>query len=184
MSIQNNQVVSFEYEVKDYNTNELIDSNIGKQPLSFLMGKGHMIEGLEEEIQTMNNGDSSQIIIKPEKAYGAYDQNAIQNLPIGQFDGIELKKNMTLYGQDKDGKSIPVIVKDFNDKEVKVDFNHPLAGKHLYFDISILNVRDASQEEINTGILAENQSSGGCGCASKKKKKEENAGCCGSKHNH
>ena len=103
-------------------------------------------------------------------AYGEYDEKAIQILPREQFAGIELIKGMPLYGQGEDGGTVQVAVKILTDDKVTIDFNHPLAGKELAFAVSVSMVRDASADELSSGIPAENaqpedESCGtGCGC--------------------
>jgi FKBP-type peptidyl-prolyl cis-trans isomerase SlyD len=97
----------------------------------------------------------------------------MQEVPKDQFAGIDLEKGMTLYGQGEDGSTVQVVVKEIGEDSVIIDFNHPLAGKTLVFNVTINNVRDASQDEIMTGIPAENQQDddccgtgggSGCGC--------------------
>jgi FKBP-type peptidyl-prolyl cis-trans isomerase SlyD len=172
MATVENQVVSMFYELKDANGN-LIDSNMDSTPLRFIMGKNQIIAGLEREIANMSQGDASSVAIKAVDGYGEYDKNAVQTVPIEQFAGLELANGMTLYGQGEDGNTVQVIVKEFNDKEVIIDFNHPLAGKDLYFDIEIAEVRDATEDELINGYV---EGSHSCSC------EEHNSECCG-EHN-
>ncbi len=168
MSISENQVVSIEYEVKDGAT--IVDSNVGGAPLVFIYGKGQIIPGLEAGIANMSIGDKGDVLVKPEDAYGEYNAEATQSVPKEQFAGIELEVGQTLYGQGEDGGTVQVTVKEIGEEEVTVDFNHPLAGKELMFTVTINNVRDASADEILSGVPAENapakgESCGsGCGC--------------------
>ena len=97
-----------------------------------------------------------------ESDYGQRDENAIATLPIEQFAGIDLEEGMTLYGQGENGETVQVIVKNFNNSEVTIDFNHPLAGKDLLFNVKILSVRDATPDEIlNSQVFEEDDV---CGC--------------------
>ncbi|WP_457744746.1 FKBP-type peptidyl-prolyl cis-trans isomerase [Sulfurimonas sp.] len=172
MSIQDNQVVSIEYEVRD--GENVVDSNMGGAPLVFMYGKGQIIPGLENGIKDMSIGDKAEILVKPEDAYGEYNADATQEVPKDQFAGIDLAEGMTLYGQGEDGGTVQVIVKEIKDDTIIIDFNHPLAGKELMFSVAINNVRDASAEEALTGIPAENKQEedeccgtgggSGCGC--------------------
>lgn len=168
MAIENNQIVSIEYEVRD--GGNVVDSNVGGHPLTFMFGKGQIIPGLENGIANMNIGDKGDVLVKAADAYGEYNQEAQQELPREQFAGIDLNVGMTLYGQGEDGGTVQVIVKEIKDDAVIIDFNHPLAGKDLMFTVTIMNVRDASAEEAMTGIPAENR--------------VESSGCCGSGGNH
>ncbi len=160
-----NSVVGIEYEVKDAGTNEVVDSNKGAQPLEFVMGKGQIIPGLENALVGMNEGESADILVKAADAYGEVNPEAVQTLPIEQFEGVDLKEGMTLYGQGEDGQTVQVTVKSFNDKEVTIDFNHPLAGKDLMFSVKILSERPATDEEAATGqVGGEHCNDGSCGC--------------------
>ena len=149
-----NSVVGIEYEVKESGTTEVVDTNKGtEQPLEFITGKGHIIPGLEKAIEGMSVGESGDMLILAVDAYGELDENAIQTLPIEQFEGVELKDGLTLYGQGEEGQTVQVTVKSFTETEVNVDFNHPLAGKDLMFSVTILSVREATAEEISSGQI-------------------------------
>ncbi len=169
MAIETNQVVSIEYEVRD--GDKVVDSNVGGQPLVFMFGKGQIIPGLEEGIKNMAVGEKGDVLVKAADAYGEYNPEATQAIPKEQFAGIDLQEGMTLYGQGEDGGTVQVVVKEIRDDEVVVDFNHPMAGKDLMFSVTVNSVRDASPEEIASGIPAENKvedeccsTGGGCGC--------------------
>jgi len=163
MAIEANQIVSIEYEVKD--GDKVVDSNVGGTPLVFMFGKGQIIPGLENGIANMAIGEKGDVLVKPEDAYGQHNPDATQEVPKDQFAGIDLAIGMTLYGQGEDGGTVQVTVKEIGEENVVIDFNHPLAGKSLMFSVTINNVRDASAEEVMTGIPAEN--------------KQEDDGCCG-----
>ncbi|NPA50951.1 MAG: peptidylprolyl isomerase [Epsilonproteobacteria bacterium] len=160
-----NSVVSIEYEVKVAGDDKIIDSNKGSMPLEFITGKGHIIPGLEKALEGMEVGESKKVFVKAQDAYGEYNEQALQKLPKEQFEGIDLQKGMTLYGQGENGETIQVVVKDFDDEGVVVDFNHPLAGKDLEFDVKILSERDATQQEIESGqVESTTCHDGSCGC--------------------
>jgi len=168
MAIEANQIVSIEYEVKD--GDKVVDSNIGGAPLVFMFGKGQIIPGLENGIVNMNAGDKADVLVEPADAYGEYKDDATQEVPADQFAGVQLEIGMTLYGQDEDGGTTQVTVKEFGGDTVTIDFNHPLAGKTLMFTVSVNSVREATADEAMTGVPAENkpaegESCGtGCGC--------------------
>ena len=165
-----NCVVGIEYEVKEAGTSEVVDSNKGSgQPLEFMMGMGQIIPGLEKALCGMNKDESGDLLIPAAEAYGDYNEEAIQTLPVEQFEGVELKEGLTLYGQGQDGQTVQVTVKSFDDKEVKVDFNHPLAGKDLMFSVTVLSEREATADEIASGVVGGAKEEGGscgtgCGC--------------------
>jgi len=161
-------VVGIEYEVKEAGTTDVVDSNKGAQPLEFIMGKGQIIPGLEKALCGMKKDEEGDLLIPATEAYGEYNAEAVQTLPIEQFEGVELKEGLTLYGQGEDGQTVQVTVKSFTDKDVNIDFNHPLAGKDLMFSVKIESVREATADELASGVVggaAEGDSCGtGCGC--------------------
>lgn len=161
-------VAGIEYEVKEAGTEVVADSNKGQKPLEFILGKDQVIPGLEKELIGMSEGESADILVKAEEAYGLRKDDAVQVLPKDQFEGVDLKEGMTLYGQGEDGQSTQVIVTAFDDKEVTIDFNHPLAGKDLMFSVTVVSVRQTTLDEMTSGAVggpASGDSCGtGCGC--------------------
>ncbi len=170
MSIQKNQIVSIEYEVSDGVS--VVDSNVGSDPLVFMFGREQIIAGLENALENMQIGEKKEVLVKAADAYGEYNAQAQDRVPKDQFAGIELEVGMTLYGQGEDGSTVQVIVKEIGNEDVVVDFNHPLAGKDLTFMVTLNNVREASADEVLSGIPVENQvdsccsshSHSSCGC--------------------
>jgi len=162
---EENSVVGIEYELKEAGKDEILDSNKGGAPLEFVIGKGQIIPGLEKGLVGMSEGESADILVKAEEAYGLRDEEAVQKLPREQFEGIELEKGMQLYGQGQQGETIQVTVVDFDDKDVTVDFNHPLAGKDLMFNVTVVSERDATEQEAQTGqVESSGCDDGSCGC--------------------
>ena len=169
MTIANeNCVVGIEYEVKAAGTTEVVDSNKGGSPLEFIIGKGQIIPGLEKALIGMNEGESGDIMVNSAEAYGEVNPEAKQTLPVDQFEGVDLKEGMTLYGQGEGGQTVQVTVTSFDEENVNVDFNHPLAGKDLMFSVTVLSAREATADEISSGMVGgapEGESCGtGCGC--------------------
>lgn len=168
--IDKNKVVSIEYSVKEEGTDDILDSNVGGKPLEFIMGAGEIIKGLEEAVAEMKVGDKKEVIIAPINAYGEYESSYVQEVPRDQFVGIDLQQGMTLFGQGENGETVQVIVKDFNDDMVIIDYNHPLAGKTLNFSVAILATREATEKELNCGLHYQEHNQGGgccgggCGC--------------------
>ncbi len=168
-----NCVVAIEYEVKEAGTTEVVDTNKGAEPLEFITGKGHIIPGLENALAGMTEGESGDIMVSATDAYGEINEEAKQVLPVDQFEGVDLKEGMTLYGQGENGETVQVTVTSFDDKEVNVDFNHPLAGKDLMFSVTVLGAREATADEAASGQVggAQGESCGshgegdGCGCS-------------------
>jgi FKBP-type peptidyl-prolyl cis-trans isomerase SlyD len=162
MIIEENRVVSIEYEMSDSATKEVLDSNKGMEPLSFIVGKGQIIAGLESKIQGMKAGEQADILVKPEDGYGEYNDELIQTLPAEQFAGIELEEGMPLYGQSEDGQTVQVMVKAFDDSEVTIDYNHPMAGVNMMFSLTVTDVREATEEELACGHVGGHGGGEGC----------------------
>ena len=152
MKATNNKVVTFHYTLKDKETGEVLDSSQEYgQPLTVLFGAQNIIPGLENRMEGMEAGEKRTIEVPAAEAYGEKNPELVQKVPREYFQGIELEKGMPLQAQTPDGQIINMIVVDFDDNEVTVDMNHPLAGKDLVFEVEVVNVRDASLEEIQHG---------------------------------
>ena len=167
------KVIAIEYTLNDANSKEQLDTNVGGNPLEFISGMGQIIPGLEKEIENLSAGEKVDVMVHPAEAYGEYNDEAVQTLPKEQFAGIDLVEGMTLYGTGEDQQTVQVTVKTIADNEVTIDYNHPMAGRTLMFSVAILDVRDATAEELQTGIVGGMAAAGGC-CG---------GGSCGS-HDH
>ncbi len=174
-----NKVIGIEYNLKDAKTGDQLDTNLGQAPLEFITGKGQIIPGLEAKVETMSANESADVLVEPKDGYGEYNEEAVQVLPTEQFAGIELAEGMSLYGTGEQGETVQVLVKSFDDKEVTIDYNHPMAGKSLMFSVTILSLRDASEEEIQTGVVGgmAAMSSGCCGGGSSEAAPAQSGGC-------
>ena len=148
-----NKVISIEYRLTDPATGEELDSNIGQPPLEFITDKQHIIPGLENKLIAMEKGEVADVLVEAKDVYGEYIEELIQILPKEQFADVELVEGMSLYGTGEDGQTVQVRVTGFNDEEVTIDYNHPMAGKTLMFTVEILEVRHATEEEIQTGVV-------------------------------
>jgi FKBP-type peptidyl-prolyl cis-trans isomerase SlyD len=145
-----NSVVLMDYTVKDDEGN-LIDTSAGQDPLAFILGMGNIIPGLERAFIGKKKGDSFQVRVKPEEGYGERDEALVEVVPRTQFSGIkDLRPGMQLQAQTDDEVMVVTVVK-LTEREVTVDANHPLAGKTLNFDVAVVDVRTATQEELAHG---------------------------------
>ncbi|MCU4675928.1 peptidylprolyl isomerase [Catenovulum sp. 2E275] len=159
MKIAANTVVSMHYQVKN-NENEVLDSSEGKNPLVFIHGLGFLIPGLEKELLEKTAGDTFSCTIEPVNAYGERHEGLVQRLPIEVFDNIEeIHEGMQLRADTDQGEQSIFITK-IEDEFVTVDGNHPLAGIELTFDVEVVEVREATPEELAHGHV---HSPGGCG---------------------
>ncbi|TKB46187.1 FKBP-type peptidyl-prolyl cis-trans isomerase [Thalassotalea mangrovi] len=158
MKIAVNTVVKMHYAVMDSDKN-LIDSSYDHQPLEFIQGSGFLIPGLEVALNDKQVGDNFTVEVEAKEAYGERHDGFVQTVPKELFQGIEdLDVGMQLRAQTDEGEQT-VIVVDVEDDTITVDGNHPLAGLDLVFDVEILEVRPATDEEIAHGHV---HSEGGC----------------------
>jgi FKBP-type peptidyl-prolyl cis-trans isomerase SlyD len=157
------KVYGIEYTVKN-SKGDVVDTNKGQAPLEFIAGQGQIIPGLEKEVEGMKIGEEKTVVVKADEAYGQRNEEWVDTLPKEQFGDIELQEGMTLYGQSPDGQTVAVTVVEFDDQNVKIDYNHPLAGEDLTFDVKLVSERDATLEELAGGNQACECSNGGCGC--------------------
>lgn len=163
--IEEKKVVSMHY-VGTLEDGEVFDSSEGREPLQFIFGVGQIIPGLEEGLAGLSVGDKKKVEnISPEKAYGQIHEEAMQEVPKTQMpQDMEIEVGMQLMAQGPQGP-IPVVVKEIKEETVLMDFNHPLAGKTLTFDVEIVEVRDATETELNHGhVHGEDSCCGDSGC--------------------
>jgi len=142
--IQSGSMVSFDYTLKD-DTGKVIDSSAGKAPMSYTHGKGEIISGLETELGGMKVGGEKHVTIKPEDAYGPVDPRAFQEIAKEKLPPDALKVGTVLTAHGPAGQSVPVRVHEIKETTVIMDFNHPLAGKTLTFDVKITDIKAAEK---------------------------------------
>ena len=148
--VEDGQVVSMEYTL--HVDEELLDSSEKEGPLQFLQGHSNIIPGLERELYGMKIGDSKKVTVPPRDGYGEFDPDAFLDVPRAEFpDDIPLEDGLELHVTDKDGQDRAAYIDSFSDKSVRLDFNHPLAGAELHFDIKIVDLRPATSEELDHG---------------------------------
>jgi len=119
---------------------KIADTSAGRGPLEYTHGSGQIIVGLEEELTNMNVGDKKTVTIPAEKAYGPVLQEAIKRVPKEAINNAEQLKVGDMVGASNEGHTFRAIVKEITDKEVVLDFNHPLAGKELTFEVEIKEI--------------------------------------------
>ncbi|EAR61476.1 FKBP-type peptidyl-prolyl cis-trans isomerase [Neptuniibacter caesariensis] len=122
---------------------QIIDSNFSAEPATFTVGDGNLLEGFEQALFGLEEGAKQTLKILPENGFGMPNPSNIQNLPRSQFDGMELEQGLVISFSDPGNGELPGVIAEFDDKMVSVDFNHPLAGKKLDFEVEILKVVDA-----------------------------------------
>jgi FKBP-type peptidyl-prolyl cis-trans isomerase SlyD len=138
--IREGSQVALEYTLSD-EAGTVIESNKGKQPMSYIHGKSQIIPGLEKELSGMKVGEEKKIQIKPEDGYGPVNPDAFQEVPKDKLPPEALKVGTMLMAQGPQGQGIPVRVHEVKDTTVIMDFNHPMAGKTLSFDVKISEIK-------------------------------------------
>jgi FKBP-type peptidyl-prolyl cis-trans isomerase SlpA len=121
-----------------------VDTNFGGDPVDFAIGDGSLLLGFERRIFGMLAGDRQMFEVPPEDAFGQPNENNVQRVPLEQFDeDIELEIGLVFSFADAAGGELPGMIISFDDKEVTIDFNHPLAGRTILFDVLIHRVEPA-----------------------------------------
>ena len=121
---------------------KVVDSSKGREPLEFKAGGGQIIPGFDKAVMGMKAGQKKSFKVSPEEGYGKEDPSAIQNVPKSQLPAeIKPKAGMSLQARTKDGRQIPVRIIEVKKDVVVVNFNHPLAGKTLNFDVEVVDVK-------------------------------------------
>lgn len=122
---------------------DVVDSTFDKQPATFTFGDGNLLPGFELALQGLKAGDKRSLRIEPEHGFGQPNPQNVQVMPRSQFEGMELSEGLMVIFQDAAKGELPGVVSQFDTQQVTVDFNHPLAGKVLTFEVEILDVQAA-----------------------------------------
>lgn len=120
---------------------EVVDSTEGKSPATFTVGDGNLLPGFEQSLYGLKAGDKRSITIEPEHGFGQPNPQNVQVMPRGNFAGMELSEGLLIIFNDAANAELPGVVKQFDDAQVTIDFNHPLAGKRLTFEVEIVEVQ-------------------------------------------
>ena len=149
-TVQNNVVVSMEYTL--HVENEEIDSSQGQDPLQFLVGHSNIISGLEREMIGMKVGESKDVVIAPAEGYGEFDEEALMDVPRSAFPkDMEIEEGSELTVRDDSGQSRYARVDMIEGDNVVLNFNHPLAGDELHFNVKVVGLREPTAEELDHG---------------------------------
>ncbi len=122
---------------------EVVDSTFDKKPATFKVGDGNLLPGFEQALYGLKAGDKRSLAIAPEHGFGQPNPQNVQTMPRNQFQDMELSEGLLVIFNDAANTELPGIVKSFDDDRVTVDFNHPLAGKSLSFEVEVLDVQPA-----------------------------------------
>lgn len=122
---------------------DVVDSTFDKRPATFKVGDGNLLPGFEQALYGLKAGDKRSIAIEPEHGFGQPNPQNVQIMPRSNFEGMELSDGLLIIFNDAANAELPGVVKQFDDSQVTIDFNHPLAGKRLTFDVEIIDVQPA-----------------------------------------
>jgi FKBP-type peptidyl-prolyl cis-trans isomerase SlyD len=168
LEISKHAMVTLTYDLRiDNEQGEVIEQTTDDKPLQFLYGAGTMLPKFESHLAGLKQGEPFEIRLSKSDAYGDINEDAVVDLPKnvflvdGKFDDELISVGNTVPMMSSNGQRLNGLVLSIDDEHVKMDFNHPLAGEDLYFAGKVLEVREASDEE-----LAQILSGGGCGCGS------------------
>ena len=132
-------------------TGEEVDTTRRGKPATFVLGDGSLLPGFEEALLGMQAGDDAQIELEPEQAFGLHRRENVQLIARDRFQDVDLEPGLIVSFAAADGE-LPGVVRRVFEKTVEIDFNHPLAGRRIVFDVSILKVEDAGNEDRVTAV--------------------------------
>ena len=150
MQIASKTAVYIHYTLKNRD-GELLDKSRSDDPLGYIHGTGTIVPGLESALEGKQAGDSVNVVVAPEEACGSRNEELVQDVPRGAFDGVDaIEPGMRFQAESEQGTRV-VTVTAVSEEVVTVDGNHPLAGETLVFDVEVDSVREASDEEVAHG---------------------------------
>ena len=153
MEIADARVASFHYTLTD-DSGAVLDKSPDAQPLQYLHGAGNIVPGLEKALTGRKVGDAFDVTVQPEEAYGPRNEQLIQSVPRDAFQGVDtIEPGMQFHAQGAGGPMLVTVV-SVDEAQVRIDGNHPLAGRTLHFAVRIDGVRDASADEQAAGRVA------------------------------
>lgn len=168
LNITDGHVVEIAYVLTN-DKGEKIDSSAPDTPLSYIQGKQNIIPGLESQMTGKTVGEKFKVSVEPKDGYGERVEAMTQSVPKTQFqDTDQIKVGMQFQVQDQSGNQIIATVADIQDEHIVLDGNHPLAGTSLIFDVEVVSIRKATEEELSHGHLH-----AGAGCCGD----QEGCGC-------
>lgn len=152
LTVEDDIIVSIDYTLK-LDDGEVIDSSEEGEPLQYMQGRGQIVPGLEHELYGMGVGDKKAVTVSAENGYGDYDDERLQRVPLDTFpEDMDLEEGMSVRMRDvNSGQLFDAYIDDVDDEAVTLDFNHPLAGETLFFDIKVVGLREATGEELEHG---------------------------------
>jgi FKBP-type peptidyl-prolyl cis-trans isomerase SlyD len=151
MKIDKGSVVGIDYKLH-LGDGEVVDASSPEEPLTYLHGQGQIVPGLEQALHGLEAGESRQIVVAPSDGYGDHDPRGMQEVPRSAFPpDFSPEVGMQLTAEGPGGEMVPFSVREVRPESVLIDLNHPLAGRTLHFDVTVREVRAATEDEIAHG---------------------------------
>jgi len=152
--VQDGVVVSIDYTLSV--DGEVLDSSDDAGPLQFLAGHENIVPGLEREMIGMKIGDTKDVVVAPVDGYGEFDEEGFMEVPRSDFpNDMEIEEGVELSVTDEDGQNQYARVESVSPESVRLDFNHPLAGAELHFNVTVVALREPTKEELEHGHVHE-----------------------------
>lgn len=149
--VQENVVVTLQYKLR-LDDGTLVEESEPDDPLIYLHGHDNIIPGLEKALDGMKVGEKKTVVVEPEEGYGDYDPEDIGRISReGLPDDFAPEVGMLIPIIDEEGNEAEVLIVEMDDEDITVDFNHPMAGERLHFEIEITDLREATEEELDHG---------------------------------
>lgn len=149
MQVADKKAVTIKYTLRDEG-GSVLDTTDGRDPLTYLHGAGNLVPGVEEALEGKSPGDEIKVTVPPEKGYGLREEDNVRNVPVRKLPAGNLRPGSTVQLNTNHGPMMAVI-KAVKGDYATLDLNHPLAGKALQFDLTVVEVRDATEEELAHG---------------------------------
>ncbi len=201
MDNKTNRLISLAYQLYDITDGEhtLVEQTTDGRPFTFISGMGIALDAFEQQMEGLTTGDNFDFTLSPEEAYGEYEDSHVIDLDKemfvidGKFDAEHVRKGAIIPLQNEDGNRFNGVVAEVTADKVKVDLNHPLAGRTLCFKGSILEAHEATNEEIQAFVESLQGNGEGCGCGhcdheggckGHEDGCQHDGGCKGHGHNH
>ena len=154
MKVEDAFVISMDYTLQV--DGQVMDTSEGSDPLEFIQGQHHIIPGLENALYGMSIGDSKKVVVSAKDGYGEVDKEAYMDVPRGEFPpDVPAKVGTELELRDQTDHLVYARIEEVTKENIRLNMNHPLAGKELHFDVKITAIRPATDEEISHGHVHE-----------------------------
>ena len=158
LKVDDGHVVSMDYVLQV--DGKVVDSSEAGTPLQFIQGMGHIIPGLEHELYDMKIGENKKVVVLPKDGYGEVDPEAFMDVPRDSFPtDVPLEKGTELELREQSGHPMLARIDTISDESIRLNMNHPLAGKELHFDVKIVGLRPATEEEVSHGHVHDHEHS-------------------------